>query len=393
MDLGLVPWHLVLVLMEQADAVVIGAGVVGLAVARALAIAGREVLVLESQSALGTGVSSRSSEVLHAGLYYPAGSLKAELCVRGKALLLEWAREYHVPHRITGKLVVATQVDEVGAIERLHAQALANGVPGVSLIDGPAARSLEPALRAEAALHSQGTGIIDSHALMLALLGQAQSHGAALALCSPVTGGEVQDDGSVVLHVGGAEPLKIRAQSVINAAGLTAPGLARRIQGLPTETIPSAHFCKGHYFSLQGRAPFSRLIYPVHTSAGLGTHLTLDLGGQARFGPDVQWLDPRVGSEAAEPGTLALDFSVDAGRGAWFEQAIRRYWPGLPDGALRPAYSGVRPKIAGPADPAADFMISTPQDHGVGGWVALYGIESPGLTSCLALAERVVAAC
>lgn len=379
--------------MEQADAVVIGAGVVGLAVARALAMAGRDVLILESQSAFGTGVSSRSSEVLHAGLYYPTGSLKAELCVRGKALLMDYARACQVPHRLTGKLVVATQQDEVGAIERLHAQAVANGVPGVSLMDGAAARALEPALRAQAALHSEGTGIIDSHALMLSLLGKAQDHGAQLALRSPVMGGEVQADGSVVLRVGGSEPVQLHARTVVNAAGLTAPALARRIACLPPSSIPNAHFCKGHYFSLQGRAPFSRLIYPVHTAAGLGTHLTLDLGGQARFGPDVEWLEAGAARSSSTPDDLGLRFEVEEDRRTRFEQDIRRYWPGLPADALVPAYSGIRPKVVGLGEPAADFIISGPAQHGVAGWVGLYGIESPGLTSCLALAERVLAVC
>lgn len=379
--------------MEQVDAVVIGAGVVGLAVARELALAGRDVLILESQSAFGMGVSSRSSEVLHAGLYYPTGSLKAELCVRGKALLLDHARKCHVPYRLTGKLVVATQQDEVGAIERLHAQAVANGVPGVSLMDGAAARALEPALRAQAALHSEGTGIIDSHTLMLSLLGQAQDHGAHLALRSPVTGGQVQSDGSVMLSVGGDEPLQLRARTVVNAAGLTAPALSRRIEGLPPSSTPNAHFCKGHYFSLQGRVPFSRLIYPVHTAAGLGTHLTLDMGGQARFGPDVEWLEGETAQTSATPDELGLRFDVDETRRMRFEQDIRRYWPGLPNDALVPAYSGIRPKVVGPGEPAADFIISGPATHGVAGWVGLYGIESPGLTSCLALAERVQAAC
>ncbi len=390
--------------MEQADAVVIGAGVVGLAVARALAVAGREVLILESQTAFGTGVSSRNSEVIHAGLYYPTGSLKAQWCVRGRALLLEFCQRFGVPHRLTGKLVVATETAEAPAIERLHAQAQANGVHEAVLVDADHARLMEPALRAVAALHSPGTGIIDSHALMTALLGQAQAHGAQLALCSPVVGGEVRGDGTVVLRVGGTEPgaetMSLQARTVVNAAGLTAPAIARRIQGLPGEHIPQAHFCKGHYFSLQGRAPFSRLVYPVHTAAGLGTHLTLDLGGQARFGPDVEWL-VAMGSThanslradlAVQPDELHLDYAVNEPRRLAFERDIRRYWPALPEGALVPAYTGIRPKIAGPGDPAADFMISGPAQHGVAGWVGLYGMESPGLTSCLAVAQAVVAA-
>lgn len=376
--------------MEQADAVVIGAGAVGLAVARALAMAGRDVLILESQNAFGTGVSSRNSEVIHAGLYYPTGTLKAELCVQGRALLLEFARAFRVPHRLMGKLVVATEPAEVPAIEHLWAQARANGVMEAELIDGAAARAKEPALRAVAALHSPGTGIIDSHALMTAILGQAQAHGAQLALCSPVLGGSVQPDGMVVLHVGGDEPMRLKARMVVNAAGLSAPAIARRIQGLPASTIPAAYFCKGHYFSLQGRAPFSRLVYPVHTAAGLGTHLTLDLGGQARFGPDVQWLSATEDwLSAAVPDELPLDYAVDQGRAAAFEQDIRRYWPGLPAGALSPAYTGIRPKVVGAGQPAADFTLSGPQQHGLQGWMGLYGIESPGLTACLAIAELV----
>ncbi len=376
--------------VEAADAVVIGAGVVGLAVARALAMAGREVLILESQSSFGTGVSSRNSEVIHAGLYYPTGTLKAELCVRGRALLLEFARTFGVPHRVTGKLVVATEHPEVPAIERLWAQAKANGVHEAELIDGAAARAKEPALQAVAALHSPGTGIIDSHALMTAILGQAQAHGAQLALCSPVLGGAVQPDGTMMLHVGGDEPMLLQARTVVNAAGLCAPAVASRIQGVPADSVPTAHFCKGHYFSLQGRAPFSRLVYPVHTAAGLGTHLTLDLGGQARFGPDVEWLSATAdGLTAVVPDELPLDYAVDERRAAAFEQDIRRYWPGLPAGALLPAYTGVRPKVAAAGEPAADFIISGPQHHGLQAWVGLYGIESPGLTSCLAIAEVV----
>ncbi len=374
------------------DVVVIGAGAVGLAVARALAMAGREVLILESQRAFGTGVSSRNSEVLHAGLYYASGSLKAQLCVAGRARLVEYAQHLGVGHRIIGKLVVATEDSEVPAIERLYAQAQANGVRGLQLLDGPQARAMEPALRAVAALYSPATGIIDSHALMTALLGQAQAHGAQLAVHSPVLGGEVLGDGSIVLDVGGQEPTRLRARAVVNAAGLTAPGLAQRIQGLPVSTVPPAYFCKGHYFSLQGRSPFARLVYPVHTSAGLGTHLTLDLAGQARFGPDVEWLASGAAADAVAPDELGLDYRVDNKRAAAFERDIRRYWPGLPVGALVPAYSGIRPKIAGPGLPPADFSISGPAQHGVASWVGLYGIESPGLTACLPLADAVLEA-
>ena len=408
MGAGAVPWGVVLVLTmstESADAVVIGAGVVGLAVARALAQAGREVLILEATSTFGSGTSSRNSEVLHAGLYYPTGSLKARACVAGRRALVDYARARGVAHALCGKLVVATTPLEVAAIERLQAQALANGVEGTVLISGEAARTLEPALQAVAALHSMATGIIDSHALMTSLLGDAQAMGAALAVCSPVLGGEVQPDGSVELQVGGTEPMRLHARTVINAAGLTAPAVSRSVAGVPSDSIPRERFCKGHYFSLGMRSPFSRLIYPVHTAAGLGTHLTLDLGGQARFGPDVEWLDEDGladeaggfsegvhGVQAVTPDRLALDYAVDEHRVATFEKDIRRYWPGLPSGVLQPAYTGVRPKIVGPGEPAADFVLSTPREHGVEGWLALYGVESPGLTACLALADEVVKA-
>lgn len=378
---------------EDVDVVVIGAGAVGLAVARALAMDGRDVLILESQNAFGTGISSRNSEVLHAGLYYPTGSLKAQWCVRGRALLVEFARQCGVAHRLTGKLVVATEEAERAAVERLFAQAQANGVQRLELLAGAQARAMEPALRAVTALYSPLTGIIDSHALMTALLGQAQAHGAQLALCSPVVGGEVLGDGSLALVVGGQEPMRLRARTVVNAAGLTAAAVARRIQGVPAFSVPPMHWCKGHYFSLQGRAPFSRLVYPVHTAAGLGTHLTLDLGGQARFGPDVEWLAAtQAAQQSCTPDELGLDYSVDERRRSAFERDIRRYWPALPEGALLPAYTGVRPKTVGPGSPAADFTISAPALHGVAGWVGLYGIESPGLTACLAAGEAVVRA-
>lgn len=371
------------------DAVVIGAGVVGLAVARALALRGREVVILEAAPAYGTGCSARNSEVLHAGLYYPTGSLKAQWCVQGRPALIDYARERGVPMALCGKLVVATEENEVPAIEALHRQAQRNGVPRIELIEGREARALEPGLRAVAALHSPVTGIIDSHALMTALLGDAQAQGAQLAVCSPVLGGEVLSDGRIELRVGGAEPMRLRATLVVNAAGLTAPAVARAVRGIPQAQVPRPRFCKGHYFSLAGKAPFSRLIYPVHNAAGLGTHLTLDLGGQARFGPDVDWLEG-VDEQAVEPSATGLDYRVDAQRAAAFERDVRRYWPGLPAGALQPAYSGVRPKIVGPGDPAGDFVLSGPSAHGVAAWVALYGIESPGLTACLAVADAVV---
>jgi L-2-hydroxyglutarate oxidase LhgO len=364
--------------VEELDAIVIGAGVVGLAVARALARAGREVVVLESLDAIGQVTSARNSEVIHAGLYYPTGSLKAQLCVAGKRLLYGYCAERGVAFRRCGKLVVAAQAQQVGALQQLARQAQANGVDDVQLLTGAQAERMEPALAAHAALWSPSTGIVDSHALMLALLGEAQDHGAMLALKSPVQRGEVTPQG-IVLDVGGEQPMRVRARSVVNAAGLSACEVARSIDGLDAAWVPRARRCKGSYFSLAGTSPFSRLVYPVPDEAGgLGVHLTLDLGGQARFGPDVQWL--------ADDGPI--DYAVDARRGEAFYAAIRRYWPALPDGALLPAYSGVRPKIGGSGE-AADFTIQGPAVHGVVGLVNLFGIESPGLTAALAIGELV----
>jgi L-2-hydroxyglutarate oxidase LhgO len=366
------------VTVDDLDTVVIGAGVVGLSVARSLARAGRDVVVLEALDAIGQATSARNSEVIHAGLYYPGGSLKAQLCVQGKGLLYAYCAERGIAHRRCGKLVVATQVQQAEALQALSAQARANGVDDVQLIDGAAARQMEPALAAQAALWSPSTGIVDSHGLMLALLGDAQDHGAMLALKSPVLSGEVTPRG-IVLDVGGDEPMRVRSRSVVNAAGLWACEVAHSIVGLDATHVPRAHRCKGSYFALAGRSPFSRLVYPVPETGGLGVHLTLDLAGQARFGPDVQWL----GDD--EP----IDYTVDARRGEAFYAAIWRYWPALPDGALLPAYSGVRPKISGPQDTAADFVIQGPAVHGVPGLVNLFGIESPGLTAAMAIGDGV----
>jgi L-2-hydroxyglutarate oxidase LhgO len=368
----------VTVVVEDLDAVVIGAGVVGLAVARALARAGRDVVVIEALDAIGQVTSARNSEVIHAGLYYPTGSLKARLCVAGKRLLYDYCAERGVAHRRCGKLVVAAHAQQADHLQLLAQQARANGVDDVQLLSGEQARRMEPALAAQAALWSPSTGIVDSHGLMLALLGDAQEQGAMLALKSPVLRGEVTPQG-IVLDVGGEQPMRIRARSVVNAAGLAACDIARSIDGLAADVVPRAYRCKGSYFSLAGKAPFSRLVYPVPEAGGLGVHLTLDLGGQARFGPDVQWL----GADEA------VDYAVDARRGEGFYAAIRRYWPSLPDGALLPAYSGVRPKISGPGEPAADFIVQGPAVHGVPGLVNLFGIESPGLTASLAIGDIV----
>jgi L-2-hydroxyglutarate oxidase LhgO len=363
---------------ERIDTLVVGAGVIGLAVARELARAGHDVIVIEKAEGIGTGTSSRHSEVMHAGLYYAAGSLKAQLCVEGRAAMSAYCLERGIAHRLCGKLVVAVADDEIPALEALHRQALANGAPDLQRIDGAEARSMEPALSAVAALHSPATGIVDSHALMLSLQGDAEDAGALFAFHSPFDGALVTRDGFDV-RIGGGEPMRITARRLVNAAGLSASLVAGRIEGLDPAHVPRTRFCRGHYFSLAGRAPFSRLVYPMHNRAGLGTHFTLDLGGQGRFGPDVEWL-PEDSSE---------DYTVDGSRAAAFERDIRRYWPGLPDGSLAPAYSGIRPKIVGPGEPAADFRIDGPARHGVSGLVNLFGIESPGLTSSLAIASRV----
>ena len=366
--------------MDSVDAVVIGAGVVGLAVGRALARSGFETIVLERANAIGTGTSSRNSEVIHAGIYYPAGSLKARLCVQGRTQLYAFCDSHGVSHRRYGKLVVATSPQQHAALQATRDKAAANGV-ALSWLDADAARALEPALSCSAALLSPETGIVDSHGLMLALQGDLERHGGALALQSPVLGVQCGSDAHVV-EVGGEMPISLSARIVVNAAGLWAPGLAAAERGLPGAQRPQAFYAKGNYFSLAGRAPFGRLIYPVPEQAGLGVHLTLDLAGQARFGPDVQWL------ETGDPD--AIDYRVDPARADGFYAEIRRYWPGLRDGALQPAYSGVRPKLQGPGAPAGDFVLQGPAEHGVRGLLNLFGIESPGLTASLALADEVL---
>jgi len=356
--------------MDQVDIAVIGAGVVGLAVARELALRGREVVVIEAAGAIGTGISSRNSEVIHAGLYYPAGSLKARLCVRGKALLYDYCASRGIAHRRCGKLVVATRDEDLSRLQTLAASGAANGVDDLRLLGRAETLALAPALQAAGALLSPSSGIVDSHGLMTALLADAENAGATLALASPVTGGERHGE-DWRLRVG--SDFELGARCVVNAAGLFAAQVAESL-GTPA---PRLRFARGHYFSLAGRAPFSRLIYPLPVDGGLGVHLTLDLGGQARFGPDVQWLPD------TDPATL--DYAVDATLGPAFESEVRGYWRGLPEGALQPAYSGIRPKLSGPGEAAADFRIDT----GTPGLVQLFGIESPGLTASLALAEEV----
>ena len=372
---------------ERLDCVVIGAGVVGLACARALAATGRAVLILEAENRFGSGASSRNSEVIHAGLYYRPGSLKASLCVRGRALLYAHCAKRHIPHRRCGKLVVATSTGQLPRLHDIAANARANGVGDLCLIDAARARALEPALDCVAALHSPSTGIIDSHVLMLSLLADAETDGAVLVLNTPVIAGTAEA-GGVMLETGGPEPMRISARNVVNTAGLAAPAVAASVRGLDRAYVPQAYYAKGNYFSLRGRAPFTHLVYPVPEPGGLGVHLTLDLHGRARFGPDVEWLAPQC-DDTGLPHPLS--YRVDPARAPAFDAAIRNYWPGLPNDALDPDYAGIRAKISAPNEAPADFRIDGPDTHGVPGLVNLFGIESPGLTSCLAIAEVVVA--
>jgi L-2-hydroxyglutarate oxidase LhgO len=362
--------------VDEIEAVVVGAGVIGLAVARALALAGYEVIVLERAYTIGFETSSRNSEVIHGGLYYPAGSLKARSCVEGRERLYAYCCEHGVPHSQLGKLIVATSEEEIPGVEKIEAAARANGVTNLEWLSVSEAQRMEPELNCVAALLSPSTGIIDSHALMLAYQGEAEAAGGFVAFRAPVLGGHVRNDG-FELSVGGNEPTTLRCRLLVNAAGLYAPALARGIEGVPPETVPPAYFCRGVYFILSGKSPFTRLIYPVPVPGGLGVHITLDLAGQARFGPDVEWI-PEV------------DYAVDPRRGDAFYTAVRRYWPGLRDGALQPGYAGIRPKISGPNEPAADFVVQGPEDHAVPGLVNMYGIESPGLTASLPLADEAV---
>jgi L-2-hydroxyglutarate oxidase LhgO len=361
--------------MEKVECIVVGAGVIGLAITRRLALAGREVIVLEAAEGIGTITSSRNSEVIHAGIYYKADSLMARMCVSGKHALYRYCREHGIPHRNCGKLIVATTPQEAEKLQAIRSHAEANGVCDLQELTGEEARGLEPALSCEAALLSPSTGIIDSHAYMLALRGEAEDAGAAFAFHTPLVGGRACGD-RIQLDVGGDAPMSLECRILVNAAGLGAPAVARSIDGMPIELIPPAYLAKGNYFSCSARAPFSHLIYPVPEPGGLGVHLTLDMAGQARFGPDVEWVD-------------RIEYTVDPARAERFYPAIRRYWPALPDGALMPSYSGMRPKIVPPAVAVQDFLIQGPCTHGVGGLINLFGIESPGLTSSLAIADHV----
>lgn len=360
--------------MDSIDCVVIGAGVVGLAVARSLARRGREVIVLEAANSFGTGVSSRNSEVIHAGIYYPRGSLKAQLCVAGRERLYAFCEQFGVEHRRCGKLIIATSQDEINDLKAIRAAASGNGVQ-LDWLERDAACRLEPQLSCVGALYSPNTGIIDSHGYMLALLADAEAHGAVLACHSRVVRMWLETQ-TVLVAVNDEERPTFRARTVINCASLEAPRLAASIEGFPQEHIPPAYFARGHYFSLSGRSPFRHLIYPIPEPGGLGVHLTLDLAGKARFGPDVEWID--------EP-----TYDVDIARAERFYGAIRRFWPALQHGQLVPAYAGIRPKITGPGEPAADFRIDGRERHGVNGIINLFGIESPGLTASLAIGDYV----
>jgi len=362
--------------VEWVDCVVVGAGVVGLAVARALALAGREVIILDAAEGIGTETSSRNSEVIHAGIYYPAGSFMARFCVAGRKALYAYCTDKGVPHINCGKLIAATNAEEDALLAGIKRRAEVNGVEGMRVLTAAEAIALEPNLACTSALLSPVTGIIDSHAYMLALQGDAENAGAVPVFFSPVTGGRAVS-GGVEIDVGGVDPMTLRCRLLVNSAGLHAPGFASRIVGMPPDRIPPTYYAKGNYFTLSGRSPFSRLIYPVPVPGGLGVHLTVDLGGQARFGPDVEWID-------------TIDYTVDPARADSFYAAVRKYWPALKDGALQPGYAGIRPKIVPRGAPAQDFVVQGPQTHGVPGLINLFGIESPGLTASLALADHVL---
>lgn len=367
--------------MDKIDCAIIGAGVVGLAAARELALAGREVVIIESDRHVGAVTSGRNSEVIHAGLYYPVGSLKARLCTAGKKMLYDYCVSCHVPHRRCGKLIVATSAAEVEKLTGILRSAAANGVEDLQLLTRAEASAMEAEIECLAALLSPSSGIVDSHALMQALLADAEEGGAVLALQSSVVRGEVRPDGILLeVQTADGEQSRLLAHTVINAAGLFATALAARINGLSATHIPAPYFAKGSYYSLARRAPFSRLVYPVPEQGGLGVHFTLDLGNQAKFGPDAEWLEIGAAEE--------INYGVDPQRAEQFYSEIRKYWPALPDNALQPAYAGVRPKIA-PAGVEADFLIQGPAIHGIAGLVNLFGIESPGLTASLAIAQEL----
>jgi L-2-hydroxyglutarate oxidase LhgO len=358
------------------DAVVVGAGAVGLACGRAMAERGLSVLVLEREPHIGQGVSSRNSEVIHGGLYYPTGSLKARFCVQGRRRLYAFLDSHKVDYRRCGKLVVATDEAEVPRIEAIFEQAGANEVEGREHLTGAQARALEPGLNVHAAILSPESGVFDSHGYMLALQGEIEDAGGSVVVSTPFERAEPLAGGGFTITAGGEGGATLTTRLLVTAAGLGAQDVAGRIEGYPIDRIPAGHFGKGVYFRLTGKAPFERLIYPPPIPGALGTHYRKDLGGQAVFGPDLEYVEGE-------------DYSVDPARAADFERYIRRFWPGLPEGALTPDYAGIRPKLHGPGEPQPDFQLRGPEDHGIAGLMALFGIESPGLTSSLAIGEAV----
>ncbi len=363
--------------MDCVDCLVVGAGVIGLAVARALALADREVLVVDEAGGIGTGISSRNSEVIHAGIYYAPGSLKSQLCQSGRGQLYRYCEARNIGHKRMGKLIVATSTDQVPKLQSLLDNATACGVGDLRMIGKADAQALEPNLECVAAVISPSTGIVDSSELMTALRGDAEAAGAVFAFLTTVAAGSIVDDGIIVQTIDAeGNDYRLKARSVVNAAGLNAQAIARRLEGFPQAKIPELKLARGCYFTLKGRSPFSHLIYPIPADGGLGVHLSLDLAGQARFGPDVEWID-------------AIDYRVDEARSISFYDEIRRYWPGLGDDSLQPGYAGIRPKLAGPGEPAADFVIQCSAEHGIDNLINLFGIESPGLTASFAIADLV----
>ena len=354
---------------------VIGAGVVGLAVARAIALRGHDVIVAEAENAIGTGISSRNSEVIHGGMYYPTGSQRAQHCVNGRRLLYAFCASHGVPHKKCGKFIVATDADETAKIEAIAAQGAINGVEGLAMMTAAAAKALEPQLACTAALNSPETGIVDVHSYMLALRGDIEETGGAIAFNTPVTAAK-RKDGQWHVTFGGSDGGEFEFDAIVNCAGLSAQKVARTMEDYPAARVPKQVLAKGNYFTFTGRPAFSRLIYPAPVHGGLGVHVTLDLAGRMRFGPDVEWIDREY-------------YPVDPRRADVFYERIRTYFPAMPDGALAPDYSGIRPKLTGPGEPAADFLIDGPAQHNVPGLVQMFGIESPGLTSSLSLAEEV----
>ena len=370
--------------MERVDCVVIGAGVIGLAIAREMALQGRETILLERENAFGTISSARNSEVIHAGIYYPKDSLKAKLCVEGNHLLYEYCRSHQVATQPYGKLIVASDDSQLDDLQAILYKAQNNGVPAIKMILGDQAKALEPQLQCVSAILSSSTGIVDSHGFMLSLLGGFEDAGGMVAYQSPVISAKpmgANAENGFELEIGGPDGMQLETKLLINCAGMSAPAVAQQIAGLDKEQIPKAFFAKGNYFSLAGKSPFKHLIYPIPEPGGLGVHLTLDMGGQAKFGPDVEWLDIEQEGQ--------IDYTVDPRRGDGFYEAVRRYWPDLKDGALQPDYSGVRAKIVPPNSPAGDFCFNGPSDHGLQGLINLYGFESPGLTSSLAIAKHL----